>query len=266
MVINLDILIIENSIINYFLLYITSQTLRIGVKLKSLVLSSVIGGIYVITMISPKLYLFTRFPFKVAVAEIMIFLIFKNKKIGFNIKALSIYLIYSMMLAGICFFLELHQNSSSDFTSIIINYSYKKLLLAIIFIYLSISRIVIVVRDRKEILDFIFKVDIVDKNNLKTVTAFLDTGNELREPATNLPVIIIEKSCFGNLNLRDNEKLLVPYKVLNGTGGNLIGFKPDYIVVYKGNYKVKREVVIAFCEDKLNKHNEYNALLSRGII
>lgn len=266
MIVNLDILIIENTIVNYFLLYITSQTIRIRVKFKRVLLPAALGGIYVITMILPKLNVFTRLPFKMLAAAIMIVLLVRNKSIIFNLKALSIYIFYSMMLAGICFFIEISKSTNSEFSSIIINYSYKKLLLAIIVVYLLINRLVVYVRDRQDLNNLIFKVEIVDKNIKRTVTAFLDTGNELREPATNLPVMIVEKSCMELLQLKDSEKLYIPYSVINGTSGNMLGFKPDHIVIYNGKGKETREVVIAFCEDKLNKYNDYNALLSRGII
>jgi stage II sporulation protein GA (sporulation sigma-E factor processing peptidase) len=266
MVINLDLLIIENTIVNYFLLYITSQTVRVKVKWNRILLPAAVGGIYVITMVFKGLVLFTILPFKIVIAVIMVALLFRNKSFIFNMKALGIYMLYSMMLAGICFFLELNNNLGLEFSSVIINYSYKKLLLSLIIIYLLINRIVVYIRDRKELSSLIFKVEIVDKGIQRTVNAFLDTGNELREPATNLPVMIVEKACMDNLVLKEHEKLFVPYSVVNGYSGNMIGFKPDHIVVYNGREKEIREVVIAFCEDKLNKYNDYNALLSRGII
>ena len=47
--------------------------------------------------------------------------------------------------------------------------------------------------------------------------AFLDTGNELREPATNLPVLIVERDIFYDINLSKYDKFYIPYKVINGT-------------------------------------------------
>jgi stage II sporulation protein GA (sporulation sigma-E factor processing peptidase) len=265
-IINIDTLILENTIVNYFLLYITSQTIRVRTKFKNIILPAVLGGVYVITLLFPSLRIFTLLPFKILVAIIMILLLFKRKNLFFNLKALSIYLIYSMILAGICFFIALSKEQDSEFTSVIVNFSYKSLMLAIIIIYLFINRLVVYVKDRTDIKSLIYRVDIVNKNVLKTVTAFLDTGNELREPATNLPVMIVEKGYLEENELKESEKLYIPYKVVNGDGGKLFGFKPDYIIIYNGKEKEIREVIVAFCDDKLNKDSDYNALLSRGII
>ena len=48
---------------------------------------------------------------------------------------------------------------------------------------------------------------------------------------------------------------------------NLIGFKPEYINIHIDNEKIEtRDVIIAFCEYKLSKDNDYNGLMSRGIL
>lgn len=266
MVINLDMLLLENIIVNYFLLYITSQTVRIRSEFRTIILPAAIGGIYVITLVFPQLRIFTLLPFKILVPFLMIIILFRKKDILFNIKALAIYILYSMLLAGLCFFMELNQNPNLQVSTIIVNFSYKRLLLSLIIVYLLLDRIVIYIRDRKELKSLIYTVDIINKHNEVRITAFLDTGNELREPATNLPVIIIEKKYLNDFYIDDKEKLYIPYKVVNGQGGKLEGFKPEYVIIHHGTEAKKREVVVAFCENKLSDFNDYNALLSRGII
>lgn len=265
MVINLDILIIENSIVNYFLLYITSQTLRIRKNFRSILLPAVFGGIYVITLIFPKLYILASFPFKIFVAFLMILLLFKNKSILLNVKALFIYLLYSMLLAGVCVFIEINNSSIFNLNGAIYNFSYKKLMLSIIILYLLLSRLVLYIKDRIEIDSLIYTVDIVFDDVETTVRAFLDTGNELREPVTNLPVMILESFDFRN-KINENELLYIPYKVVNGQVNNLKGFRPSYIRIHKGNKLETRQVIVGLCDNKLSSISEYNALLSRGII
>lgn len=265
MVINIDILVIENSIVNYFLLYLTSQTLRVRKTFKNLALPAFIGGLYVVTLIFPKLYFFTALPFKFFIAFLMIFILFHKQKMLFNIKAFILYILYSMLLAGLCFFIELNYSEEGLFNSIIYNFTYKKLMLAIIIIYLIISRLVIFIRDRIELNSLIYTVDIVFNNGEKEVKAFLDTGNELREPATNLPVMILESYSLDK-SLDEKETFYIPYQTVDGVINSLKGFKPEYIRIHKGNILEKRQVIIALCEHKLSAISEYNALLSRGII
>lgn len=265
MVVNIDILVIENSIVNYFLLYITSQTLRIRKSFKNIALPAFLGGIYVITLIFPKLYILTELPFKFLMALFMIFIVFYRSTILFYTKALFVYLLYSMVLAGLCFFIELNYNGGFQLNSLFYNFSYKKLMLAIILLYLTINRLVLFIRNRIELSSLIFSIDIVFKNGEKTVKAFLDTGNELIEPATNLPVMILESELMDR-TIEDKETFYIPYRVINGEANKLKGFKPEFIRIHKGEVVEVRQVIIALCENKLSSMGDYNALLSRGII
>ncbi|ERI95702.1 sigma-E processing peptidase SpoIIGA [Clostridiales bacterium oral taxon 876 str. F0540] len=267
MVVNLDVLILENALIDYFLLYITVQTIRIKIKSTKLILPSVIGGSYVVTIIFPKLNFLTLLPFKILIVFIMISMIYKLKNLVLILKASVIFLLYSMLLEGLCFFVELNGGSTlNDLSSLKLNFTYKKLMLVFIVCYLLINRLIIYIKDRKDISTLIYKVDIKSNNIYKTFFAFLDTGNELREPATNLPVLILENKYISDFNIRDNDKLYIPYKVVNGNVGRLVGFKPEYINIHIKDKVTQREVIVAFCEDKLSELNDYQALLSRGII
>lgn len=265
MVVNIDILVIENSIVNYFLLYITSQTLRIRKSFKNIALPAFLGGIYVITLIFPKLYILTELPFKFMVALFMIFILFYKSTIFFYTKALFVYLLYSMVLAGLCFFIELNYNGGFQLNSLFYNFSYKKLMLALILLYLTLNRLVLFIRSRIELNSLIFSIDIVFKNGEKTVKAFLDTGNELTEPATNLPVMILESELMDR-TIEEKETFYIPYRVINGEANKLKGFKPEFIRIHRGDIVEVRQVIVALCENKLSSMGEYNALLSRGII
>jgi stage II sporulation protein GA (sporulation sigma-E factor processing peptidase) len=266
LVIYLDTLIVENFIVNYFLLYLTSHTVRIRVRIWRLASAALIGAVYVITKVYPSLFIFSNLIFKVGIALLMICLIFGKKNFLLNVKSLIIYMLYSMLLAGFCFFIEFNQQNFSGEYSSLYNFSYKKLMLAVILIYLVLDRLIIYIKDRKDLSSLIFTVEIVNNNVEKKIHAFLDTGNELREPATNLPVMIIEKSYFNDININKNDTFFIPYKVVNGSVDKLVGFKPDYIKIHYGEEVKRREVIVAFCDNKLSDLNDYQALLSRGII
>jgi stage II sporulation protein GA (sporulation sigma-E factor processing peptidase) len=78
MVIYLDELVVENIIVNYFLLYITSRTVRIKMSIKKIIVPAAIGGFYVLTVVFQSLRIFTMLPFKLLIAFIMILLIITN--------------------------------------------------------------------------------------------------------------------------------------------------------------------------------------------
>ncbi|MBC8061731.1 MAG: sigma-E processing peptidase SpoIIGA [Clostridiaceae bacterium] len=265
MVVNLDILIFENFIVNFFILFITAQTLRLKLCTKLAVLASALASCYVITKLLPSLRFFTLVPFKIAVPLLIILITFRKKSVVFNIKATVIYMLYSMLLAGMCCFILFSSPSVNGFWGFII-FTYKKLFLSVMIIYIIINRLIIYIKERKEITQLIYLVDIFINKNKKSVRAFLDTGNELREPATNLPVIIVDSYVFKEIDFTNFDIFYIPYRVVDGTLGRLQGFIPDYITINVGGEVLKRNVVVACCKNDLSDLKDYQALLSRGII
>ncbi|OFI05437.1 sporulation factor SpoIIGA [Clostridium acetireducens DSM 10703] len=266
MEIYLDVLLVENCIINVFLMYVTSQTIKIKVNFKYIFLSGFIGSIYLLCILLFKS--FYNIVFKLIVAFVMTLVCFRKKNILFNLKASIILILYAILLAGMCIFIEFNNKGYMPLNGVILNFSCKKLIISIMIIYMLIDRIIIYIKDRKEVSGLIYDIDIILNNSNKKIKAFLDTGNELREPVTNLPVIVAEKEIFNGVNISNYSNFKIPYRVVNGCRGSLIAFKPNYIKIYKdkkGNFK-NEEVIIALTDCKLSDYGDYNALLSRGII
>lgn len=267
MIVYIDILLLVNFIVNLFILHVTAQTLRKREKLMWMCISSALGSLYVLTVIYPSLVYMSRIPFKLLIVIIMILIGFREKSILFNIKASLIFILYSILLAGMCLLIQINNSVDMSFDIIIINFPYEKLLLSVMVIYIFIYRLMIFVGDRKEVSTLIYTIDVIYKNHKHTIKAFLDTGNELREPATNLPVLIVEKDTLKDILLEKNNTYCVPYTVVNGSSGMLMGFKPEYINIHINKKNIEtRDVIIVFCGYKLSKDNDYNGLMSRGIL
>jgi len=266
-IVYVDVLILVNFIVNLFIMHVTVQTLRKRVKFMWICLSSFVGSLYVLTVVYPQLKYLSYTPFKILIVIVMMLIVFREKNILIIIKASLIFILYSVLLAGMCLFIQISNNKNMSFDVIIINFPYEKLLLSVMIIYILLYRIIIFIQDRKKILTLIYNIDIINKGYKKTVRAFLDTGNELREPATNLPVLIVERNILSEVILEKDNMYYIPYTVLNGTKGRLVGYKPEYINIHIDKKNIEtRDVIIAFCDYKLSKDNDYNGLMSRGIL
>ena len=266
MVIYLDVIIIENVVINSFLLYITTQTLHKKPKSLNILAAALLGSLYTITICYCNLEIFTLFPFKTIIAALMVLITFKTKDLLFLLKSFIIFIMYSMLLAGICVYSLFNVNSLSKTQNCFSYFSFKYMILSLMILYIFINRIVVFIKDRKNIKSLVFNVDIVVGGVVKKVKSFYDTGNELKEPATNLPVIIVQREVFSDILLNKNNMFYIPYTVINGESNKLVGFKPDYIDIYVDKSIEPREVIVAFCNNKLSNNDDFNALLSRGII
>ncbi len=122
----------------------------------------------------------------------------------------------------------------------------------------------------------------------KKLSAYLDTGNRLREPLSQRPVIVthfrslegmIPSSIFHHLSdpalepwmaLQDLEDLslarcfsLVPFSGVGARGGMLLGFKPDTVIISRGNrqWQLGSHVILGLTGRGFGPVAEYQALL-----
>lgn len=266
MVVYVDIVFIENFIVNFFLLYVTGKTIKIKIKCFNLIIGSLIGCLYLIFSLYYSNTFIVYFPFKLIVSFIMIIFSFRLSDFLSNMKAEIILLLYSMLLAGLCLFFEFENNNILKINTYTINnFTYKKVMLSILIIFILFDRTVVYVKERKNISKYIYHIEVVDDGKPIMLNALFDTGNELREPVTNLPVVIVEKSSLC-INLDKKEKYYIPFSTVSGNASNMVAFKPEKLYIYDNKDEKKLEnAFIALTDKKLSKNNDYNALLSRGI-
>ena len=265
MKIYLDVLIIENFIVDIFLLSITFQVMRMKVPTKRRIISSLVGALYTIVMVLPSLKIFTLLPFQLIVAFAMIFISMQDRKIQTLLKGTGTYIISSLTLSGLCFGFSLWQNTytlTGGFT--ISKYSLKYLIIALMILYVIYERFISYFRERALITNFIYDIEVSIDNIKYIIRGFLDTGNELREPITNIPCIIVEENFVHDY--KEEETYYIPYSAI-GHSGKLKGFKGDMVRVRReGGEWEEVEAIICPCSEVLSRDKEYNALLSRGVI
>ena len=114
--------------------------------------------------------------------------------------------------------------------------------------------------EKKQLKSSKYEIGIKFKDKYIVLNAKIDTGNLLKEPFSNLPVIVVKKSEINLLipefnifesieNQNEIKKLkirMIPFKTVSGTG-ILPAFKPEYVVL-KGN--LKKQAYIAVCSDE----------------
>ena len=255
MVIYIDILLAENFIINLFLLLISLKILRYK-YFKTIYLAAILGSLYTLSLFMNSDIL-VSLPFKFIVVILMIMISTKNINILKLIKSGATFIILSFTLCGIAFAFSMVENYNSFFENYSINnYSIKYLLLSLMLLYIVIVRVVDYLKDRALLNNFIFDIEITNK----------ESSLILREPVTNLPCIIIESDLLKAFDIKNHEEFLIPYNTI-GEEGDLKGFKYNKVRIRGENKDWKNvEVIVCICKNKLSKNNEFNALLSRGVI
>ncbi|MBU3135606.1 sigma-E processing peptidase SpoIIGA [Clostridium gasigenes] len=265
MVVYIDVLLFENFVVNLFLLLLTFKLLRFSYK-KRIYLSAILGSIY-------TLALFLEWPFgtsfiaKILVAVLMIIIAIEKRKISNILKCVGCFFILSFTLCGVCFSFALMQNKYGIMQKFEMNnYSIKYILISIMILYIVIVRAYEYLRGRIIVKSLIYDIEISVNKNIFYIKGFLDTGNDLREPVTNLPCIIVEDGYLNEVQLPEKEYFNISYSTI-GDSGKIKGFKGEKIRIKSQDEDWRTvDAIICSCTNKLSKENDFNALLSRGII
>jgi stage II sporulation protein GA (sporulation sigma-E factor processing peptidase) len=197
----------------------------------------------------------------------MIRLVYGKSSIFNLVKLVVIFLMITFTLSGICFLISLKADGFVLGTSFKIEkYSVKYLMLGIMIIYAVYSRITDYVKEKLFIKNFNFNVEFEIEKKQYSFKGFLDTGNELVESITNLPCILIQEDLIKDIKINENNTYKIPYNSI-GYGGDLSGIRINNIkITNKRHIFINIDAIICPCKETLNREDEFNALLSRGIV
>lgn len=261
-VIYIDVLIIVNLFVNYFILLTTSKFLNLKLKLSRLILGEILGAIYSLYIFIPEPNIFISILIKLFMSIIMVAVSFEFRTIQQFLKIIVCFYAVNFTFSGIMFALwcAFKPNGMIINNDIVyFNISPITLIASTVISYIIIEIINRVI-EKKQLKSSKYEIGIKFKDKYIVLNAKIDTGNLLKEPFSNLPVIVVKKSEINLLipefnifesieNQNEIKKLkirMIPFKTVSGTG-ILPAFKPEYVVL-KGN--LKKQAYIAVCSDE----------------
>lgn len=103
MIIYVDVLILENFIVNLFLLILIMRIIKYKSKLILLIIFSFIGGMYIVVIIVLGFYFFRIIFFEILIVCIMLWIVYGKINLINMIKLLGVFLGVIFMFSGICF-------------------------------------------------------------------------------------------------------------------------------------------------------------------
>ena len=271
MTVYLDLILIENIIMNYIIILTTSIICKEKSKHIRFILASTIGAVYSIVQYISNLEIYGYEILKLLLAICMVYISFKAKSFKVLVKQLFIFFLTSFCFGGASYYLlhsEIIQNRAQNISNPI-----KAAILGGIvgFIIINISFEILKKRLTKK--DLIYDIEIFYNSRNKKLKVLLDTGNLLKDPITNIPVIIIEKEklkgilpgvVLDNSNLM-NENMdnmsaeiksrcnIIPFKSIGKNNGIIMGFRPDFIRVYENDETLEKKAIIKKKKKKILK-------------
>lgn len=287
-VVYIDVLIFENFFMNYLLLYSINRFCRLRAKGYRIAAAAFAGALYVLVVFIPELSSMFSMIMKFIVSLLMITISFSPGKLRDFIKITVLFYIEAFTMGGVIFGLFYFTNQQIDSVSgtFMING-----LTANYIIFGSIVAIILI----KFGFDYFDNYYSVEKNRIKlqiilesrscTVNALIDTGNSLRDPLTNEPVVIVYSKFIEELMPEDlrvlktsgmdgtrlcesiitsslkNRIRLIPFRALGVESGMLTAIKVDTIVVEcRGKASVIQKPVIALYNKPISSSGDYQAL------
>jgi len=298
MEIYLDVLILENIVMNYLILWTSGKLSKMRTSNLRLFMGALLGAAYAaFLVVRPDMKVYCTAIAKILLSIAMVTITFFPGKFVSFIKILVMFYISTFVFAGASFALIYLNNQGALVKNGMIYVYWQSKWITI---FLSIITAVIILKIFQEIIQYKFireklltGLRIIFESKQTDIAALIDTGNSLYDPLSNMPVIIVEFNAIKNIlpteicNIFEssiendftlmtdqlysskwfNRFRLIPFSSLGKENGMLIGFKPDYVEIGDDDEKKGiSDVVIGIYNNVLSKGEHYKALLSPDLL
>lgn len=295
MTIYIDIVLIENVIMNYIILLATGIIAKEKIKHIKLILASLLGAIYTLIAYVNILEIYTNFALKILLSILIVYIAYNPQNVNKMWKMLLLFYLTSFAFGGAAFaliYIVKPQDILMKNGLFLGTYPLKTIILGTAIAFGIIITAFSIVKSKITKKDIIYDIEIKMNNKLIKTKALVDTGNMLKEPISNMPVVVIEKVLLYNCipkeilnNLEsimggDFEKVpdriqkeyisklkLIPFASLGKSNGMLIGIKPEYLKIIKKDETIEeKNIILGIYQQSLTKKGEYQALMGMEFI
>ena len=289
MTIYVDILFLENLMLNCIILYAVAIISKGRIKHFRIIIAGALGAIYVVIYYISKISIYTNAIAKILLAVCMVYVGFKPEKKKELFKQVILFFLVSFVFGGaslgVIYFVNTN-NVTIQNGMILDSYSIKTILLGVLIAFsicILAFKLVKAKFTKKDM--FCEIIGIIDGKEFRT-NAMIDTGNLLKEPITNNPVVVVERKVLENIlpkeilentenilggdienipkNLQDKylSKLKIPFSSLGKQNGMLLGIKVESLIVINSREERKIDkAIIGIYNKQLTKKGEYGALV-----
>ena len=255
LIVYVDILVILNTLVNYFILLAIRKITRSYTKRWRIALGAFVGGISSLLLFLEYLNVVMTV-LKVLSGVLMVVVTFGIKPLKQFVKRLFFLFAITFLFGGVTYAIYIFFDKDIMLYSNGIIYFDVDMTFLVVCSVISYCVITIITKytDKKASKNKEYYVTI--ENNGKSVSciALMDTGNNLREPFSNYPVIMADKSVFNQLYTDDTIRL-IPISTVNGE--SLIkSFRPQKISI--GNFVADK----VYVGESVSELDEYKIILN----
>ena len=253
----IDVLFLVNFMMDYIVLLLVKKMLRCTATHGSICLGAAIGSFMTcVIIVLPTAYAILKFVmFHMIVNTFMIRAGLKIKDIRGFVKAYLMLYIGSFLLGGLLQAVRQYVRAGSLFFAMAIGG------------YFVVSKLwdyITCVQKRNQ---FHCKVDLYLGEKRCQVKGIIDTGNGLRDPFSNQPVSILDKSVAGSFlgEQKMSQVHYIPYRSIGKREGVLLALKIDKMCVHQGREYWIKEPLIGVSEETISAEGEYEMILNPNL-
>jgi len=287
-------------IMNGIILWGTARILRLPASKRRILAGALAGGIYSFFAAFPHLGFLHGFWLKVIFSAAMVAVTFAPLPLRRFPVALAGFYLSTFAVVGTI--VGVQHLLNSDYRLSMAAQGLWRLLGSYIWYGLAAGVLVIIVMAkwgsailRKKALQDILRVPLrvlFDQDEVE-VEALIDTGNQLQDPLTNIPVVVVEYGALRHLMPPEVQRAfeksgepdimevleslamtkwytrfrVIPFTSLGKQNGLLMGFRPDRLEIMKNEGPVKTDnVIVGIYTKELSPEGSYRALLHPDII
>ncbi len=252
-----DVLFLVNFMMDYLLLLLVRQMLKCTATHGDICLGAFLGSLLTCIIIAvPIPYEIIKFIlFHMGVNTFMIRAGLKIKNVRSFVKAYIMLYIGGFLLGGFLQAVQQYIRVGSLFFAIAIGG------------YHIISKLWDFIAAVQKVNQCQCEVDLYWETNKRQVTAIVDTGNRLRDPITDCPVSILDRTVAKEFlgNIKMSQVRYIPYHSIGKPKGVLLVLKIDQMCVHQEEECWIREPMIGISDDVISAEGEYQMILNPNI-
>lgn len=304
MVVYIDLIFMTNLLIDGTLLWLTSWMRKIKTPWWRISLSATLGALYVIMMFVPELTFMYTFLIKFGLSLVMLWIAFGFGSLQHYMRNMGAFYIINFAAAGGIIGIHYLLQNSGDLWSGIwfttsggLSFELKIGFWFTVIVFIIVILLFKIVQSSKRKLDsrhvYFADVKVNIGGEYVECTGLLDTGNQLCDPLTRIPVMVMEVSLWKDYlpaswidklaegeadklvmelgaesNFAWQDRLrLVPYRGVNRGAAFMLALKPDSVeICMDGNLSITTRVLIGLDGGTLSAEKAYRAIIHPDLI
>lgn len=294
----LDQVFLGNLIMNYAILWAAAKLSRAPVYKARQVAGAALGAAYALAIFIPGADFLQSIWFKTVASAGIVAVAFSPLSFRRFMVCLSCFFLASFSLGGlvlgIIFYLNsAHMAGGDGIGKVITDNFWPGIWLGLIALWAACRGFGTLLK--KGVFENLFRIPILINSGGRQVRveALLDTGNQLKDPMTQNPVVVVEYNCLKSLLPeevqvgleRDGETDIwgilgslsessfvsrfsaVPFQSLGRANGMMLGFRPDEVLIERqGKLTRPGRVIVGIYRNKLDPEGAYHALLGPNLL